>query len=107
MNGTVRDLVEAIGILSFAVTGMIVARRKGVDAVGTFLVALFAGLGGGTVTVQKTAHREYDHRGILHDVTFHSAIGACTHALRHRVIRIDHTGRRTVLSEAVTEYATV
>jgi uncharacterized membrane protein YeiH len=49
MDGTVRDVIEAIGILSFAVTGMIVAQRAGVNPAGTYLVALFAGMGGGTL----------------------------------------------------------
>jgi hypothetical protein len=61
---------------------------------------------GGAVTVQKTQHHEYDHRGALNPITFHAAIGACPHSLRHRIVRIDHTGGRTVVSEAVTAYAT-
>ncbi|MGD9893478.1 MAG: trimeric intracellular cation channel family protein, partial [Dehalococcoidia bacterium] len=49
MDGTVRDVIETIGILSFAVTGMIVAQKAGVNPAGTYLVALFAGMGGGTL----------------------------------------------------------
>lgn len=49
MDGNFRDLIEGIGIVSFAVTGMIVANSHGVNKIGTLLVALAAGLGGGTV----------------------------------------------------------
>jgi uncharacterized membrane protein YeiH len=42
-------LVEALGIVSFALTGRIVATTHGVSRTGAFLAALAAGLGGGTL----------------------------------------------------------
>jgi uncharacterized membrane protein YeiH len=49
MDITFKLLFEALGIVSFAITGMIVAKNHGSSALGTFLVALAAGLGGGTL----------------------------------------------------------
>lgn len=49
MDVTLKLLIETLGIVSFAITGMIVAQNKGVSPLGIFLVALVAGLGGGTV----------------------------------------------------------
>lgn len=49
MDITFKVLLETLGIMSFAITGMIVAKHKGVSHFGTFLVALVAGLGGGTL----------------------------------------------------------
>lgn len=41
--------IESLGILSFAVTGMIVAKKKGFSAIGIFTCAAATSLGGGTV----------------------------------------------------------
>jgi uncharacterized membrane protein YeiH len=49
MDITFKVLLESLGIMSFAITGMIVAKNRGVSHFGIFLVALVAGLGGGTV----------------------------------------------------------
>jgi uncharacterized membrane protein YeiH len=49
MDVTLKLLFEALGIVSFAITGIIVAQTHGSSALGTFLVALAAGLGGGTL----------------------------------------------------------
>ncbi len=49
MNVNLKLIIETLGIVSFAITGMIVAQSKGVSRLGIFLVALIAGLGGGTV----------------------------------------------------------
>ncbi|MEJ8795024.1 trimeric intracellular cation channel family protein [Trinickia caryophylli] len=43
------SIVEALAIFAFAVSGFIEARKRRLDAVGTFLVALVTAFGGGTV----------------------------------------------------------
>lgn len=42
-------LLEAIGILAFALSGLVVAARKKLDLVGMAMVAAFAAFGGGTL----------------------------------------------------------
>lgn len=43
------QLIEILGIISFALSGIIEARRKHMDLVGVYTVALIAAFGGGTL----------------------------------------------------------
>jgi uncharacterized membrane protein YeiH len=43
------SIIEALAIFAFAVSGFIEARKRRLDAVGTFLVATVTAFGGGTV----------------------------------------------------------
>lgn len=43
------SIMEALAILAYAISGVIEARTKRLDAVGTFLVAMATAFGGGTV----------------------------------------------------------
>lgn len=43
------SIIEALAIFAFAISGFIEARKRRLDAVGTFLVALVTAFGGGTV----------------------------------------------------------
>ncbi len=45
---------EAIGVAVFALTGALVAARKGMDPFGFALLAIVTGIGGGTVRVGRT-----------------------------------------------------
>ena len=42
-------LVELLGVLAFAFTGIIEARKKGMDLVGVYTVSMIAAFGGGTI----------------------------------------------------------
>ena len=42
-------LVELLGVLAFAFTGIIEARKKGMDLVGVYTVSMIAAFGGGTM----------------------------------------------------------
>lgn len=42
-------LIDAIGVFAFALSGLIEARKRGMDLVGLFVVALVAAFGGGTL----------------------------------------------------------
>lgn len=44
-----QQIVEVFGILAFAVSGFVEARRKHMDAVGVFTVAFITAFGGGTL----------------------------------------------------------
>ena len=44
-------VVEALAILAFAISGLLVAARKGLDAVGVCMVTGLAAFGGGTMRV--------------------------------------------------------
>ena len=41
--------IEAIGVFAFALSGLLEARRRDMDLVGLFVVALVAAFGGGTL----------------------------------------------------------
>lgn len=47
--GTLVQVIEALGILAFAFSGFIEARRKDMDMVGVFTVAFITAFGGGTL----------------------------------------------------------
>lgn len=40
---------ETIGIIAFALSGLVLARQKGFDSVGIYIIALFTAFGGGTL----------------------------------------------------------
>ncbi len=42
-------LFELLGVLAFAFTGIIEARKKGMDLVGVYTVSMITAFGGGTV----------------------------------------------------------
>ena len=42
-------LVEWLGVLAFAFTGIIEARKKGMDLIGVYTVSMIAAFGGGTI----------------------------------------------------------
>ena len=42
-------LVELLGVLAFAFTGIIEARKKGMDLVGVYTVSMITAFGGGTI----------------------------------------------------------
>lgn len=43
------QFIEFLGIITFALSGIVEARRKGMDLVGVYTVALIAAFGGGTL----------------------------------------------------------
>lgn len=42
-------IIELLGVLAFAFTGIIEARKKGMDLVGVYAVSMIAAFGGGTI----------------------------------------------------------
>lgn len=48
MNTLIRT-IEVLGIIAFAITGILQARKKGMDLVGVYAVAMITALGGGTL----------------------------------------------------------
>jgi uncharacterized membrane protein YeiH len=42
-------IIELLGVLAFAFTGIIEARKKGMDLVGAYAVSMIAAFGGGTI----------------------------------------------------------
>lgn len=52
-------VLEILGILTFAASGISVARAAGLDAVGCYFCALLTSLGGGTVRDVLIAHRPF------------------------------------------------
>ena len=50
------EIVELIGVLAFAFTGIIEARKKGMDLIGVYTVSMIAAFGGGTIRDILIAH---------------------------------------------------
>lgn len=48
--------IEVLGIFAFAITGIIEARRKQMDIIGTYSVAMVTAFGGGTLRDLLTGH---------------------------------------------------
>ena len=48
--------IEILGIFAFAITGIIEARRKQMDIIGTYSVAMVTAFGGGTLRDVLIAH---------------------------------------------------
>ncbi|KWR89506.1 trimeric intracellular cation channel family protein [Cupriavidus sp. IDO] len=60
--------MEVIGVLSFAVSGVVDARKQRLDVVGTFVVAFATAFGGGTVRDVLLDRRPFywvDHEGYV------------------------------------------
>jgi uncharacterized membrane protein YeiH len=53
------SVIEALAILAYAFSGFIEARKRRLDAIGTFLVALATAFGGGTVRDVLLARRPF------------------------------------------------
>lgn len=53
------SVIEALAIFAYAVSGFIEARKRRLDAVGTFLVAIVTAFGGGTVRDVLLARRPF------------------------------------------------
>jgi uncharacterized membrane protein YeiH len=49
-------LVELLGVLAFAFTGIIEARKKGMDIIGVYTVSMITAFGGGTVRDLMIGH---------------------------------------------------
>jgi len=49
-------LVELLGVLAFAFTGIIEARKKGMDLIGVYTVSMIIAFGGGTVRDLMIGH---------------------------------------------------
>jgi uncharacterized membrane protein YeiH len=49
-------LVELLGVLAFAFTGIIEARKKGMDLIGVYTVSMITAFGGGTVRDLMIGH---------------------------------------------------
>jgi uncharacterized membrane protein YeiH len=48
-NCAMLQLIEFLGIITFALSGIVEARRKRMDLVGVYTVALITAFGGGTL----------------------------------------------------------
>jgi uncharacterized membrane protein YeiH len=46
---TALKIIEILGIIAFALTGMVEARKKGMDIVGVYFVSMMTAFGGGTI----------------------------------------------------------
>ncbi|CAG2156733.1 trimeric intracellular cation channel family protein [Cupriavidus numazuensis] len=71
-------VMEVIGMLSFAVSGVVDARKQRLDVVGTFVVAFATAFGGGTVRDVLLDRRPFywvDHEGYVL-LIFAMSIGA-------------------------------
>ena len=49
MENAAQQLVELLGVLAFAFSGIIEARKKGMDLVGVYAVSMITAFGGGTM----------------------------------------------------------
>ncbi len=61
-------IMEVVGVLSFAVSGVVDARKQRLDVVGTFVVAFATAFGGGTVRDVLLDRRPFywvDHEGYV------------------------------------------
>ncbi|MFS8976049.1 trimeric intracellular cation channel family protein [Cupriavidus necator] len=61
-------IMEVIGVLAFAVSGVVDARKQRLDVVGTFVVAFVTAFGGGTVRDVLLDRRPFywvDHEGYV------------------------------------------
>ncbi len=53
---TLLNTIEILGIFAFAITGIIEARRKEMDMIGTYSVAMITAFGGGTIRDVLISH---------------------------------------------------
>jgi uncharacterized membrane protein YeiH len=92
--------MELIGILAFAVSGVVDARKQQFDVVGTFVVAFATAFGGGTVRDVLLDRRPFywvEHEGYVLAI-FAMSIGA---AVVFRVVNRVASERTMVVADAI------
>ncbi len=93
-------VMEVIGVLSFAVAGVVDARKQRFDAVGTFVVAFATAFGGGTVRDVLLDRRPFywvEHEGYV-ILIFAMSIGA---SVVFRVVSRVASERTMLVADAI------
>jgi uncharacterized membrane protein YeiH len=93
-------VMEVIGMLSFAVSGVVDARKQRLDVVGTFVVAFATAFGGGTVRDVLLDRRPFywvEHEGYVL-LIFAMSIGA---SLVLRVVSRVASERAMIVADAI------
>jgi len=93
-------VMEVIGVLAFAVSGVVDARKQRLDAVGTFVVAFATAFGGGTVRDVLLDRRPFywvDHEGYV-VLIFLMSIGA---SVVFRVVSRVASDRAMIVADAI------
>jgi len=93
-------VMEVIGVLAFAVSGVVDARKQRLDAVGTFVVAFATAFGGGTLRDVLLDRRPFywvDHEGYV-VLMFVMSIGA---SVVFRVVSRVASDRTMVVADAI------
>lgn len=92
--------MEVVGVLAFAVSGVVDARKQRLDAVGTFVVAFATAFGGGTVRDVLLDRRPFywvEHEGYVL-LIFAMSIGA---AIVLRVVSRVASERALLVADAI------
>jgi len=93
-------VMEVIGMLSFAVSGVVDARKQRLDVVGTFVVAFATAFGGGTVRDVLLDRRPFywvEHQGYVL-LIFAMSMGA---SFVFRVVSRNVSERTMIVADAV------
>ncbi|WP_042884446.1 trimeric intracellular cation channel family protein [Cupriavidus necator] len=93
-------IMEVIGVLAFAVSGVVDARKQRLDVVGTFVVAFATAFGGGTVRDVLLDRRPFywvDHEGYVL-LIFAMSFGA---SLVLRVVSRVASERTLIVADAI------
>ncbi|NUO87240.1 MAG: trimeric intracellular cation channel family protein [Cupriavidus sp.] len=93
-------IMEVIGVLAFAVSGVVDARKQRLDVVGTFVVAFATAFGGGTVRDVLLDRRPFywvDHEGYVL-LIFVMSFGA---SLVLRVVSRVASDRAMIVADAI------
>ncbi|UDM49727.1 trimeric intracellular cation channel family protein [Cupriavidus sp. MP-37] len=93
-------IMEVIGVLAFAVSGVVDARKQRLDVVGTFVVAFATAFGGGTVRDVLLDRRPFywvDHEGYVL-LIFAMSFGA---SLVLRVVSRVASDRAMIVADAI------
>lgn len=93
-------VMEVIGVLAFAVSGVVDARKQRLDAVGTFVVAFATAFGGGTVRDVLLDRRPFywvQHEGYVL-LIFVMSIGA---SVVFRVVSRVASDRMMIVADAI------
>ena len=93
-------VMEVVGVLAFAVSGVVDARKQRLDAVGTFVVAFATAFGGGTVRDVLLDRRPFywvDHEGYV-VLIFLMSIGA---SVVFRVVSRVASDRAMIVADAI------
>ncbi|AGW89148.1 MULTISPECIES: trimeric intracellular cation channel family protein [Cupriavidus] len=93
-------IMEVIGVLAFAVSGVVDARKQRLDVVGTFVVAFATAFGGGTVRDVLLDRRPFywvDHEGYVL-LIFAMSFGA---SLMLRVLSRVASERTLIVADAI------